>query len=222
MKAMILAAGKGTRLSPLTDSTPKPLLELGGKPLIQWQIEALVRAGVDHVVINLHHLGEQISQHLGDGSNLGVDISYSWETTLLETGGGIVKALPLLGDNPFWLLNGDIWTDFDFSCLPESPPDDNAAHIVLTPTPASRESGDFTWQAGKVTARGGDFVYCGIAVIPPLLFRDQSATHFSLRDVLFRLIEKGQLSAQVHHGMWHDIGTPSEYEHLQTQFKTPR
>lgn len=222
MKAMILAAGKGTRLAPLTDTTPKPLLELAGKPLIQWQIEALVRAGVDHVVINLHHLGEQISQHLGDGRNLGVDISYSWEPTLLETGGGIVNALPLLGDTPFWLLNGDIWTDFDFSCLPTSPPDDNAAHIVLTPTPASRDRGDFTWRGGKVTARGGDFVYCGIAVIPPALFGDQSATHFSLRDVLFRLIEKGQLSAQIHQGMWHDIGTPTEYERLKLAFAATR
>ncbi|XOV84220.1 MAG: NDP-sugar synthase [bacterium] len=215
MRAMILAAGKGTRLAPLTNTTPKPLLPLAGKPLIVWQLEALAAAGVQQVVINLHHLGEQISTALGDGSPFGVEISYSVEAQLLETGGGIVNALPLLGDQPFWLLNGDIWTDFDFNHLPRTLADNQPAHIVLTNKPANRIHGDFTYANGRVTGRGGDYVYCGIAVIHPDLFKDQATTHFSFRDTLFALIESGQLSAQVHAGRWHDIGTPDAYHQLQ-------
>lgn len=217
MKAMILAAGKGTRLAPLTDTTPKPLLELAGKPLIVWQIEALAAAGVQQVVINLHHLGQQISNTLGDGSRYGVDICYSQEPELLETGGGIINALPLLGDEPFWLLNGDIWTDFDFSQLPQNLPENRPAHIVLTDKPANRTSGDFTYKDGQVTGRGGEYVYCGIAVINPQLFKGQATRHFSFRDTLFALIKSGKLSAQVHAGRWHDIGTLDEYQHLKAR-----
>ncbi len=214
MKAMILAAGKGTRLAPLTNTTPKPLLPLAGKPLIEWQILALARAGVEEVIINLHHLGEQISAYLGDGKRYNLNITYSRETQLLETGGGIVNALPLFENQPFWLLNGDIWTDFDFSALPERPSGDNLAHIVLTPTPPSRETGDFQCANGQVTKRGSDYVYCGIAVLVPELFAGLDVSHFSLRNLYFDLIHKHQLSAQIHHGQWHDIGTLEEYQAL--------
>ena len=211
---MILAAGKGTRLAPLTDHTPKPMLSLGGKPLIQWQVEALREAGVQEVVINLHHLGEQISTHLGDGETFGLHITYSTEPELLETGGGIVHALPLLGEKPFWLLNGDIWTNFDFATLPITPEGDDLAHMVLTPTPENRQAGDFEHNAGRVTSRGNSFVYCGIAALSPKLFDDQQQQHFSLRDLYFKAVAAGRVSGQIHQGVWHDIGTRHEYESL--------
>ncbi|MEM9621785.1 MAG: sugar phosphate nucleotidyltransferase, partial [Pseudomonadota bacterium] len=133
MKAMILAAGIGSRLKPLTDQTPKPMLELAGRPLIGHQVAALSAAGVSEIIINLHHLGQQIADYLQDGSTFGVNITYSWEQELLETGGGIVNALPFFADEPFWLLNGDIFTNFDFHTLPARPAGKNLAHIVLTP-----------------------------------------------------------------------------------------
>lgn len=214
MKAMILAAGKGTRLAPLTDTVPKPMLLLAGKPLIQWQVEALARAGVTEIIINLHHLGEQITDHLGDGATYGLQITYSHEPQLLETGGGIVQALPHFDAQPFWLLNGDIWTDFDFANLPKRPAPGDLTHIVLTPTPAYRSAGDFEYHEGHVTRRGDRYVYCGIAVIHPALFEGLTAEHFSLRDLYFGLIGKGQLGAQVHTGQWQDIGTVEEYQAL--------
>lgn len=217
MRAMILAAGKGSRLAPLTHATPKPLLELGGKPLIQWQVEALAAAGVTEVVINLHHLGEQIRAHLGSGGSYGVTIQYSEEEELLETGGGIVNALPLLKHEPFWLLNGDIWTDFDFTDLPAAPEAPDLAHIVLTPTPAYRERGDFEFADGRVTRRGNSYVYCCIAALSPDLFEGIDLAHFSLRDLYFDLIKSRQLSAQVHTGVWHDIGTVAQYRALADQ-----
>ncbi len=215
MKAMILAAGRGTRLAPLTDRIPKPLLPISGKPLIAWQVEALSAAGVAEVVINLHHLGEQIRAHLGDGRNFGVRIRYSVETALLETGGGIVNALPLLGSETFWLLNGDIYTDFDFRALPSQLENDDQAHLVLTAKPAHREAGDFEFADGRVTGRGDAFVYCGIAALSPALFAGRARDHFSLRDLYFEAIAAGQVAGQVHDGAWHDIGTLAQYEALR-------
>ena len=216
MKTMILAAGKGSRLAPLTDTVPKPMLPVAGKPLIQWQVEALARAGVKEIVINLHHLGEQIVDHLGDGTTYGLAISYSWEQQLLETGGGIVNALAFFDNAPFWLLNGDIWTDFDFATLPRdlNPPD--LAHIIVTPTPTYRETGDFEFSDGRVTARGQSFVYCGIAVLKPELFEGLTTGHFSLRDVYFKLVAAGAMSGQVHPGQWQDIGTVDEYNAINS------
>ena len=216
--AMILAAGRGTRLAPLTDVTPKPLLPLGGKPLIEWQVEALVNAGVENIVINLHHLGEQIAEHLGDGGRFGAAIQYSREAELLETGGGIVNALPLLGSETFWLLNGDIYTDFNFATLPDELADGDLAHLVLTPTPAYRDAGDFECAGGRITGRGNAFVYCGIAVLSPALFDGQANGHFSLRDLYFEQLAAGRVSAQIHTGEWHDIGTLAQYEALKATF----
>ena len=215
MRAMILAAGRGTRLAPITDHTPKPMLPIRGRPLIEWQIMQLKEAGIEQIVINTYHLGEQIIDALGDGQRLGVSIEYSVEETLLDTGGGIKRALPLLGDDPFLVLNGDIWTDFNFTDLPTAPPQDCPAHLVLTPTPDWREQGDFASDGTRVTARGTDYVFCGIALATPSLVANQQGTAFSLREIYFDLIRANALSAQIFHGTWLDIGTLAQYESLQ-------
>ena len=178
MKAMILAAGRGTRLAPLTDQVPKPLLPVHGTPLIERQLHQLVQAGIEDVVINLYHLGEQIAAHLGDGARYGARIRYSRESELLETAGGIRQALPLLGDAPFVLLNGDIYTDFDFARLPAAPAGDCGAHLVLTPTPTHR-GGDFASDGSRVTARGEPYVYMGISVVRPEAFAPYPPGPFS-------------------------------------------
>lgn len=212
MKAMILAAGRGERLRPLTERTPKVLVEVAGEPLLFHQLRWLRTAGLYEVVINLHHLGSQIALRAGDGTRHGVQIRYSEEATLLETGGGVVNALPLLGSEPFVLLNGDIYTDFPFASLPQRPPAGSLAHILVTPRPAFRRRGDFEVDDGRVTARGESYVYCGIAVIDPAVVAGRRAEPFSLRDVYFELMSTGTLSAQVWDGYWSDIGTIEQLE----------
>lgn len=210
---MILAAGRGERLRPLTDHTPKPMVPVHGRPLLAHQIEWLRAAGIRDLVINLHHLGEQIEAHFGNGDTFGATISYSRETELLETGGGIVNALPLLGQDPFLVLNGDIFTDFPFTEL--SPlPDWADIHLVVTPTPAFREHGDFEFADGRITARGEGYVYCGISVLRPGLFSGDRAEPFSLRDHFFRAIEAGTISAQIWDGYWIDIGNQMQLDEV--------
>ena len=211
MKAMILAAGMGRRLAPLTNQTPKPLLPIAGEPLLVRQIRQLSQAGYNEIVINLHHLGVQIETTLGDGSALGVNIKYSHEDMLLDTGGGIVKALPMLGNTPFVVLNGDILTDFNFTDLPPAFTADTLGHLVVTGKPASRDHGDFNVSNQRITERGDDWVYCGIAVLDPKLFANAPQGAFSLRDIYFSAIAKSQLSAQIHAGHWTDIGDLNEY-----------
>ena len=211
MRAMILAAGQGRRLAPLTRHTPKPLLPIAGEPLLIRQIRQLRQAGYDEIVINLHHLGEQIETALGDGHSLGVNIRYSHEHTLLDTGGGIVNALPMLGDNPFAILNGDILTDFDFADLPTTLPNDTLGHLIVTGKPANRDQGDFKITHQRIASRGGDWVYCGIAVLDPALFLNAPKGAFSLRDVYFKALAKNQLSAQIHSSHWTDIGDLDQY-----------
>lgn len=208
---MILAAGRGERLRPLTDHTPKPLVAIAGEPLIAHQLRWLAAAGIHDIVINLHHLGEAIADALGDGAALGVRIRYSREVTLLETGGGIVRALPLLGEGPFVILNGDVWTDYPFAHLPTSLATD-LAHLVLTPTPAHR-SGDFGFDSDRVQ-RGSErpYVYCGISVLAPQLFDGAPAGPFSLRELLFKAIAAGRVSGEVWTGRWIDIGTPDQLD----------
>ncbi len=211
---MILAAGRGTRLAPLTDTTPKPMLPVAGYPLIHWQLAALSEAGVTDVVINLHHLGEQIEAFVGDGSAWQLEVEYSRERELLETGGGVVQALPMLGDGPFWVLNGDIWTDFDFNNLPTTLPSRALAHFVLTPTPSWRQHGDFEAQEGWVTRRGETYCYCGIALWDPRAFAAWSPSPFSLTEIFFPLVEQTNVSCQIHTGRWDDIGTLDHYQSL--------
>lgn len=220
MKAMILAAGKGERLQPLTNETPKPMLEVGSEPLIAHQLRWLKSAGITDVVINLHHLGEQIEAFCADGRALGVNIVYSHEEALLETGGGIVNALAKLGDEPFTVLNGDIYTDFPFASLPSSPPSWADLHLVLTPRPAFRKHGDFDYGNGRITARGEGFVYCGIALLRPELFSAMKIEPFSLQSTFFQAVQQGKASAQIWEGYWTDIGNHSQLqavnEHLRS------
>jgi len=210
MRAMILAAGYGKRMRPLTDHTPKPLLEAGGKPLIQHHIESLREAGIEDLVINTGWLGEQLEAALGDGRRLGVRIHWSHEGTPLETAGGIRRALPLLGDAPFVLVNGDIWTDFDFSALVNGPAGDDQARLVLVDNPPHHGDGDFHLTAAGRVSDNGDprLTYAGIARLDPSLFAGLDDGQRTLAPVLRAAMARDRVSGEHHRGYWWDIGTP--------------
>ncbi len=213
MKAMILAAGKGERMRPLTLHTPKPLLPVGGKPLIQWHIEALAQAGVVELVINHAWLGEQIEQAFGHGERFDVKISWSAEGEPLETGGGIFRALPLLGELPFVLVNGDVWTDLDFSKLRLEP--GKLAHLVLIDNPDHKTRGDFMLASGMVSnlpADAAGLTYSGIAVIDPALFAGQPGGAFPLAPLLRQAADRGLISGSHFTGTWIDVGTPERLD----------
>jgi MurNAc alpha-1-phosphate uridylyltransferase len=208
MKAMILAAGRGERMRPLTDRTPKPLLRIGGQTLIEHHIHALVRAGISELVINHAHLGERLVAALGDGAAYGAAIHWSPEPDgALETGGGIFNALSLLGDAPFVVVNADVWTDFGFSGLPAQP--DGLAHLVLVDNPEHHPDGDFSLEGSQVT-RGGPvrLTFSGIGVYRRELFAGCSAGAFPLAPLLRTAMDAGQVSGQHYAGSWFDIGTP--------------
>ena len=209
MKAIILAAGRGKRMRPLTDHTPKPLLRVGGKPLIVYHIEALRAAGVRQLVINLGHLGERIRQALGDGGRFHVTIDYSQEPEgALETGGGILRALPLLGDAPFIAVNGDIWTDYPFSRLPREP--SGLAHLVLVDNPSHHSWGDFRLRGRRIVnvAVSERLTFSGISVLRPQLFAGSVPGRFPLAPILQKAVIDGRLSGEHYPGGWYDIGTP--------------
>ncbi|MGB5472081.1 MAG: nucleotidyltransferase family protein [Gammaproteobacteria bacterium] len=208
MKAMILAAGRGERMRPLTDRTPKALLRVGGQTLVEHHIHALVRAGITELVINHAHLGEQIVRALGDGAAYGVAIRYSPETgAALETGGGIFNALPLLGAAPFLVINADIWTDYDFTGLPREI--DGLAHLVMVDNPPQHPGGDFSLSAGRLAQRGPAMLtYSGIGVYRPALFESCAGGAFPLAPVLRQAMDAGQVSGEHYTGRWYDIGTP--------------
>lgn len=208
MKAMILAAGRGERLRPLTLHTPKPLVKACGVPLIEYQIRALKTAGFNDFVINHAWLGQQIEDYLQDGSRLGVSIVYSPEGEPLETGGGIFKALPLLGKEPFLVANGDIWTDYDYRPLQLTAGD--LAHLILVDNPLHHPEGDFFLSNGRVVEAGeacDRFTYSGIAILHPDLFRTCEAGAFKLAPVLRAAIAEGRVSGTLHTGRWVDVGT---------------
>ena len=208
MKAMLLAAGRGERMRPLTDHTPKPLLRVAGHTLIEHHIEALARAGIRELVVNHAHLGVQLLTALGDGSDYGVHIDYSAEPPgALETGGGIFNALPLLGEAPFLVVNADIWTDFDFAALPRQP--ESLAHLVLVDNPAHHPQGDFGLENGRVRDDGpARLTFSGIGVYRPALFAGSQTGPFPLAPLLRRAMAAGQVSGERYAGAWFDIGTP--------------
>ena len=221
MKAMILAAGRGERMRPLTDHTPKPLLQAGGRPLIEHLIVALVDAGITELVINHAHLGEQVEATLGDGSRWRASIRYSPEGEALETAGGIHRALPLLGDDPFLVVNGDIATDFPFVTLLDRPID--LAHLVLVPNPEHHPRGDFGLQDGKAMD-GGEIRYTfgGIGVYRPELFKDCEPGRFPLAPLLRSAMALGSVSGELHQGMWMDIGTMERLQAFDDYLSSPR
>jgi MurNAc alpha-1-phosphate uridylyltransferase len=208
---MILAAGRGERLRPLTDHIPKPLIEAGGKPLILHLIESLVRGGIDEIIVNTAHLGEKIQARLGDGRAFGATIHYSPEHEALETGGGIYRALPLLGPAPFLVINGDIATDFPFGTLKDRPID--LAHLVLVPNPDHHPQGDFGLAEGLALEQGSpQFTFGGIGVYRPELFSECSAGRFPLAPLLRTAMKASRVSAELWPGFWMDIGTIERLE----------
>ena len=223
MKAMILAAGKGERMRPLTLTTPKPLVLAAGVPLIEYHLKALAVAGFTEIVINHAWLGQQIEDYLGDGSRFGVSIAYSSEGEPLETGGGIFRALPLLGDDAFVVVNGDIWTDYDFSALRQ--PLVGQAHLVLADNPAHHPNGDFNLIAGQVQDAGAaadTLTYSGIAVLHPVLFNGCADGAFKLAPLLRKAIADGQVSGEHWRGHWIDVGTHERLAEVETLLEARR
>lgn len=221
MKAMILAAGYGKRLQPLTNKMPKPLLSVAGKPLLQHHIERLSAIGITDIVINTSWLAEQIETYFGDGSEFGVSITWSREPQPLETGGGINKALPYLGDQPFLLVNGDVWTDFCFlSALNYQLNADLSAWLLLVENPDHNLDGDFALNEDLVSYQPQKkFTFSGISIMRPQLIRDyikNNSPHpcFPLRDILRPAIEQQTVAGALHSGQWCDVGTVERYREL--------
>ncbi len=214
---MVLAAGFGNRLRPLTDHTPKPLVTVGGKPLIVHHLEKLKQAGFSEVVINLGHLGSKISDMLGDGTDLGLSIQYSDEgPDPLETGGGLTKALPLLGGEPFLVVNGDVWCDLDFSSIPKKMHMDDLAMLYLVPRPLWREKGDFSLDEGRVIeSEIPEFLYAGIALYHPKILEGAQVEKFSIVPRLRKAISQKLVGGILFNGEWDDVGTPERLSALQ-------
>ena len=220
--AMLLAAGRGERMRPLTDHKPKPLLKVGGKSLIVWHIENLVRAGIDEIVINHAHLGAQIEIALGDGNQFGAHILYSPEVKALETAGGIAYALPLLGYEPFAVINSDIFCDYDFAQLrvrtAELKAQGDTAHLVLVSNPVQHPDGDFGFQQQRVTASPPQLTFSGIGIYQPALFQEISrGSTAPLAPLLRAQIALGKVSGEHHQGLWADVGTPQRLAELDSQ-----
>lgn len=208
MKAMILAAGRGERMRPLTDTKPKPLLEVRGKPLIQWHIEKLRDVGFNELVVNVSWLKEQLIEFLGDGSRFGVQITISEEPAgALETAGGIVQALPMLGDR-FAVINGDVFTDFDFSALREQPEQDFLAHLVLVSNPPQHPEGDFGLDNHFVLPGASEqYTFSGMGTYRRELFEDLSPGVHKLAPILRAAMLQQHVSGVLHQGLWCDVGT---------------
>lgn len=236
MKALIFSAGKGERMRPLTLHTPKPLLVAGGKRLIEWHLERLAAAGVEDVVINTSWLGDQFAPALGDGARWGLRLHVIDEGAVpLETGGGILNALPALGDAPFLVVNGDVWTDVDFGTLPQAPAGD--AHLVLVDNPAQHPRGDFILRGDGQVSDDGEaarLTYAGIGVYRPRILDGWRAVigdtpgaaaqppQFGLAPLLRHAMAQGRVSGQHHRGRWTDVGTPERLAQLDAQLQYPR
>ncbi|MFZ3018489.1 MAG: nucleotidyltransferase family protein [Gallionella sp.] len=228
MRAMLLAAGRGERMRPLTDHTPKPLLEVGGKPIIVWHIEQLVKAGITELVVNHAHLGHLIEAALGDGSRYGAHIRYSPEASALETAGGIANAMPLLGGEPFAVINGDVFCDYDFSRLPAIADNlgDDDAHLVMVDNPEHNPKGDFVLHASRITnsvlgTRHSALTFSGIGVYRPELFAHIARGSVAPLGLLLReRIAAGRVGGEHHRGWWVDVGTPQRLAELDSRIRS--
>jgi MurNAc alpha-1-phosphate uridylyltransferase len=225
--ALILAAGRGERLRPLTDTLPKPLLQAGGKPLIVWQIERLVAAGFRDIVVNHSHLGHLLEEALGNGRRFGASIAYSHEPLALETAGGIAQALPLLGTEPFLVVSGDIHTDFDYATLQRrveaiaSRPGERLAHFVLVDNPAWHPRGDMALDGGLVRREGPLLTYGGISVFHPEPFRELArGTRLKLFPWAYGMVDAGRVSGEHYHGAWDNVGTAEQLAALERRLAT--
>ena len=214
MRAMILAAGRGERLRPLTDKLPKPLVPIAGKPLIEYHLEALAAAGFKEVVINQGHLGDQLPAALGDGRRWDIHIHWSDEQPdALETGGGIFKALPLLGASPFLVINGDVWSNFSFARLRAVKCD--WAHMIMVPNPDHNSDGDFSLEGARITEHGHSMLtFSGIGVYHPRLFGSSKPGKFSIVPLLRTAMNKHLVTGELFTGAWDDIGTQDRLDHL--------
>lgn len=218
MKAMILAAGRGERLRPLTDHTPKPLIEVGGKPLIAHHLERLAGAGFDQIVVNLAWLGEQIEQALGDGSAFGVDIAYSHEPAgALETAGGIIHALPLLGNQPFLMISADVFCDYPLERL-RSRPLKSLGHLVLVENPAHHRQGDFALDDRSRLVHGTPaFTFSGLALLHPALLHGLPPGRLALRPVFEQAMANESLTGELYQGTWSDVGSADRLAAIRRQ-----
>lgn len=224
MKAMILAAGLGNRMRPLTLYTPKPLLEVGGKPLIVWHIEKLKSIGVTEIVINSAWLADKLISALGDGHQYGVNIRWTREDEGLETAGGIINALPLLGQEPFILVNGDVWTTMDFAPLLDVQLKNDLAHLVFVPNPEQHPQGDFTLASGRAftfdqAQQGENLTYSGVAVLDPKMFDGLEGGKRPLAPLLKLAMQDQKVSAEKMQGAWVDVGTPERLTKLDLQIR---
>lgn len=219
MKAMILAAGRGERLRPLTDAVPKALVPAGGKPLIEWHLERLAAGGCREAVINVSHLGERIVERVGDGARFGLRIAYSREPQPLETAGGIAQALALLGPEPFLLLNSDVYCDIAVSRLLGLALGERLAHLVLVPNPAHRAGGDFTLEDGVIgNGAGPRYTYAGVAVMSPRLLAGVPAGEKApLAPLLRAAAERRLVSGELYEGLWQDVGTLERLAELEAR-----
>jgi len=219
MKAMILAAGRGERLRPLTDAVPKALVEAGGKPLIAWHLERLAASGCREAVINVSHLAERIVERVGDGARYGLRIAYSREPQPLETAGGLAQARALLGDEPFLLVNSDVYCELEFEKLLRLSLADRLGHLVLVPNPPYHPAGDFTLDHGRVgNGAGPRYTYAGVAVMSPALFAQvKPGERAPLAPLLRAAAERGLLSGELYAGLWQDVGSAERLAELRAR-----
>jgi len=217
MKAMILAAGRGERLRPLTDTVPKALVEVRGKPLVAWHLERLAAAGFREVVMNVSHFADRVMARLGDGSAFGLTISYSREEVPLETAGGLARARGLLGEGAFLLVNADVFCEIDFGRLRRRALDAALAHLVLVPNPVHRAEGDFSLAAGRIgNAAAPRYTYAGVAVVSPQLIAGiESGARAPLAPLLRAAADGGRLSGELFEGLWRDVGTAERLAELE-------
>lgn len=222
MKAMILAAGKGERMRPLTLTTPKPLIPVSGMPLIEYHIRALAKAGFTELVINHAWLGQQIEDYLGNGQQFGISIQYSAEGEPLETGGGILKALPLLGEQPFLIVNGDVFCDYPFKQLKHSI--NHLAHLVLVNNPSHVANGDFGLTQDHIVLNEAvqKYTYSGIAIINPKLFANCTEKTFKLAPLLREAMQQQQVTGELFTGDWVDVGTIERLKQVEAKLKQPK